>query len=472
MHARTLATIAATAAAIALSPVASAVPAVAAPVSAPATDATAPPTSDFTAGIRSIDHWLGVVTVAGTGPAGGSIGITGDGVETAWTDAGPDGTWSVAVRVGRGERVVRVTSQVSGRVIDLPVELLNLTAPGMLGTVDGIARTITLEGTGYAGAHIVVHDDGTVVGETDVDADDQWSFTLRDRAFGEHHVEAFQYFDGTRNGGVDEVYTVSGAAVVTTATASRETERVTLAGRAPAGSTLRFADEDGPVLGPDGRPTTVTAGDDTRWTVELPIPTDARFATFTVTTFDGPTELATTEARVTIPVALSGTVEELPDGSVRLSGGGENGGVVSLESERGEPIVSADGDPVQTVIGRSWELVLPRTLFTGDVVVARQRVDGVEQGGLRLVLPEQPVRPAPDPGEETGPGSGDHVSVGTHPAAQQLAAGRITAASADRLAYTGDDPTAPIGAAVALLTAGLGGLVAAGALRRRAARRP
>lgn len=433
------------------------------------------PRSDFTAGVRSIDHGLGIVTLVGTGPVGGSVGITGDGVETTWTEAGGDGAWTTTVRVRSGERVLRVTSQVTGQAIDVPVDVLVLQPPGMIATVDSPARTITLEGTGQPRAHFVIKDDGETVGETDADADGSWSFTLRDLAFGDHHVEAWQFFDGTHNGGVDEVYTVSGAAVVATATASRETERVSLTGRAPVGTTLRFTDDGGPVLDSDGRPLTATTASDTSWSADLPIPEAARFWTVTVTTFDGTTVLGVTDARVTIPLALSGTIDVLADGSVRLSGTGEIGGVVSLEAEDGTPLRSPDGHPIATSIGRGWELTVPRALLPDDVVVARQRVDGVEQGALRLVLPELPVRPTPRPepgqGPELGQGSGPEVSTGTHPTAQHAAGGRITVASTEQLAYTGTDPSVPVGIAGALLASGLGVSVVASRIRRRGVHR-
>lgn len=457
-------------AAVALSPTLS-VAAASADPSRSTSGASATPRADFTAGVRSIDHGLGIVTLVGTGPVGGSVGITGDGVETTWTEVGGDAAWTTTVRVRPGERVLRVTSQVTGRVIDVPVDVLVLQPPGMIATVDGLARTISLEGTGHPQAHFVIKADGETVGETDANDRGAWSFTLRDLAFGDHHVEAWQYFDGTHNGGVDEVYTVSGAAVVSTATASRETERISLTGRAPVGTTLRFADDDGPVLDEHGRPVTAATGADTSWSVELPIPEEARFTTVTVTTFDGATELGTTEVRVTVPLALTGTVDVLADGSVRLAGTGEIGGVVSLEAEDGTPLESPDGYPIATSIGRGWELTVPRALLPDDVVVARQRVDGVEQGALRLVLPKLPVRPEPRPEPHPGDGSGPGVSTGTHPTAQHAAAGRITVASTKQLAYTGTDPGVPVGVAGAFLASGLGLLVIARRLRGRAGHR-
>lgn len=460
---RAMATVAV--AAVALSPVV--VSTAASAVAARSVVTGQAPKSDFTVGVRSISHVLQVVTLAGTGPVGGGIGIAGDGVETVWTEAGRDGAWSAAVTVQLGERVLRVTSQVTGQSIDVPVEVLMVTAPTMIAKVDGIGRTIELDGVGFPKAHFVIKDNGRTIGETDVDADGTWSFTLRALAFGEHHVEAWQYFDGTHNGGVDEVLRLSGAAVVTDATASRETERVSLSGRAPTGTTLRFSDADGPVLDAGGKPLTVATGSDSTWSAELPIPDASRFYTVTVTTFDGDTELGTTDARVTVPIALTGMVEELADGSVRLSGTGENGAVVALETESGTPVESVDGQPLATTVGHRWELVVPRAVLPDDVVVARQRVDGVEQGALRLVLPKLPVRPAPEPDPGTGPG----VSTGNHPTAQQASAGRITVGSTKRLASTGDDPTVPLGIAGALLALGLAGLAGARLLRRRGTHR-
>jgi len=448
-------------AAVAFAPLVAVTPTQAAPSQQRAT-----PSADFTAGVTSINHGLGRVTLSGTAPVGTSIEIAGDVEEPVWTNA-KDGTWTAQVRVRLGEHTIRVTSAVSGRVIELPVELLILKAPEMLVAVDGIARTMVIDGVGYPGAHFVIREDGKDLAEADVDADGVWGATLRGLSFGEHHIEAWQYFDGEHNGGVDDVFVVSGAPVVTESSASRESERIVLAGRAPAGSTLTFADQSGPFTRADGEPIAVTVGDDTTWRVELPIPDAARFETITVTGRDGATELGSTRTDVTVPIALTGSVEELADGSVRLAGTGEIGGVVALETESGTPIEGADGQPIATAIGRSWELVVPRDVLPDDVVIARQRVSGVEQGALRLVLPKLPVRPAPEPDPGTGPG----VSTGNHPTAQQAAAGRITIGSTKRLAYTGDDPTVPLGVAGAFLALGLGGLVGARFLRRRGAHR-
>ncbi len=419
--------------------------------------------TDFTAGVRSIAHGPGVVTVTGTAPVGTSVEVAGDVVEPVWTEADADGRWhaEVRVRVRVGEHVVRVTSAVSGAVVELPVELLLLLPPEMLATVDGIARTIALEGTAHPSAHLVLREGTTDLGETDVRADGTWSATLRGLAFGSHHIEVSQYFDGTRNGGVDDVYEVSGAPVVTAATASRESERIILDGRAPSGADLVFADRAGPVTGEDGEPVRVTAGADDRWHVELPIRDGARFERITVTAHDGDALLGTTTAAVTVPVALTGTVRELPDGSVELAGTGESGGDVALETETGDPVTGADGTPITTTIARSWRIVVPRDVLPADVVVARQRVDGVEQGALHLILPRQPGHPAPGP----RPGATGHVSGGTHHSAGAPVGSRIATQSVDRLAYTGADLAGPLGAAGALL---LVGLTVLGASRRRA----
>lgn len=441
-------------AAVAIAPLAATAPTVAAPVSSqPAA------TTDFTAGVRSIAYGPGVVTVAGTAPRGTSVEVAGDVESPVWTEADGDGAWSAEVRVALGDHVVRVTSAVSGRVVELPVRMVALIAPTMHATVDGIARTIDLTGSGYPSAHIVVEDGGAVVAETDADARGKWSSTLSGVSFGKHRIEATQHFDGAPNGRVGAVLEVSGAAVVTSADASRETERITLVGRAPAGTELTFADDAGPIDG-----VRVPVGADTNWRVDLPIPDDARFSTVTVTTHDGATELGTTDAHVTIPIALTGTVEELPDGSVRLSGTGENGATVDLETEDGAAVTDDDGAPIRTTVGRTWELTVARDELPADVVVARQRIDGVEQGGLRLVLPRLPHRPGPgDSG--AGGSSGPGVSTGVHPDAHRVAAAKL-ASGPSRLASTGTEATGALGVAAALVLAG-SGLSVLRVIRRR-----
>lgn len=437
-------------------------------VAAPAHERTTP-AADFTAQVRSIEHATGRVEMTGTGPTGGSVAIAVDGADTVWTEV-RDGVWSAGLRVGPGPRVLHVTSQVTGETVDLPVEVLGLLPPTWVPTIDPFTRTITLEGSGVSRpARYVVTDDGEPVADVVAEAGAPWRAVLRDRAPGRHDIVVERVFDGTVNGIGRDSYELSGAAEVGTASASRETRRTTLAGRAPVGTTLRFADASGPVLGADGEPVVATTSTDTTWRAQLPFPETIRFHRITVTTFDDGTPIGTTNALVTVPIAITGSVEELADGSVRLSGTGEPGGVVALETASGTPVDGADGRPITAAIGRGWELVVPRATLPGDVVVARQRVQGVEQGALRLLLPKLPVRPAPEHGP--GPGAGPGVSTGNHRAAPQATAGRITAVPSGRLAYTGEDPSVPLGVAGVLLAAGLGGLAGARALGRRGAHR-
>ncbi|PZF15610.1 hypothetical protein DEJ25_02530 [Curtobacterium sp. MCPF17_011] len=431
---------------------------------------------DFTAGVRSIAHGAGIVTLTNSVPTGTSVEVSGDVVEPVWAEGDAAGHWEAQVRVRPGQHVIRVTSQVSGQAVDIPVELLILLPPDMLATVDGIARTIDLAGSGHPGAHLVVRADGTTRAETDVAEDGTWHVLLRDLAFGSHHVEVSQYFDGTRNGGVDDVYEISGAPTVERAQASRQTERITLAGRAPAGSTLTFEDARGPVTGPDGQPVEIRVGDDTSWQVTLPIPDDVRFDVVTVIAHDGGHELGRTDAHVTIPLALTGSVEELDDGRIRLSGTGEVGGTVTLEDESGAELRAADGKPLRTGIGRSWELVVPRHDLPAGSVVARQRVQDVEQGALRLVLPGLPDRPGAGHGSGTGTGAsaGGGIVTGTdtrHPTAARVRSDAARPGTDGRLAYTGADIGRPTAAAVASLLSGAAGLPLAAFLRRRAASR-
>lgn len=413
------------------------------------------PSTDFTAAVRAIHHGSGTVTLVGTAPSGTSVELAGDVLETVWTEAGPDRTWKADVRVRVGaERIVRVTSQVSGRVIDVPVTALITEPPSMIAQVAGIDREIRFEGHGHPLAHFVLEDDGTTIGEVDADADGHWRFTATNLAFGLHHIEAFQYFDGAQNGGVDEVYEVSGAPTVTQSNASRETGRITVSGRAPAGTTVALTDHGVPVTGVDGRPVRVRVGADTTWRAEFPIPDGARLMVIDATSFDGATELGSARAAVTVPFALAGTVEQQADGTLVVAGTGELGGTVALETEGGTPVKDAQGAPVETVVGPpaqhhgySWRLTVSPEVLPRDAaaIVVRQRVDGVEQGALRLVLPGRPHRP--DPGHGAGPG----ISSGTHAPTPHASSARIRAGHG-RLAYTGADPL-PAVVLAGLLTA-------------------
>jgi len=465
--------------ALALGPLA-AVPAAAGPSLPPTSTASSTPdvVDGFTAGVRAIDHGRGVVTLGGTVARGSSVELSGDVVAPVWTEGDADGRWEAQVQLRHGRHVVRVTSAVSGQVIEIPVEVLILVPPTMSATVDGISRTMTIDGTGHPGAHWVVGDGDRTLAETDARADGTWHVVLTGLSFGRLPIEAAQYFDGTLNGGIDDVYDVRGDAVVEHASASRETDLVSLRGRAPAGTTLAFVDADGPVTGADGEPITTRVAADTTWHAELPLPATARLYRVTVVTDDGDDEVGRTEARVTVPVALTGTVEELPDGRVRLSGTGEPGGTVTLESDSGEALVDAHGAPLRTDIGRRWELVVPRDELPATEVVARQRVRNVEQGALHLVLPKAPGVGGGGPGSSSG-GSGrpGHGGAGAGQEAPHRTAAPLRSAAtghrspSGRLAYTGAEVAGGVTASAALLAAGLGLLHLGRAARRRASDR-
>lgn len=450
------------------------------PAGAAATHRTVPaaapspsPTTDFTAGVRSIHHASGTVTFVGTAPVGTSVELAGDVLEPVWTEADGTGSWSASVRVRSGDpHVVRITSPVSGRVIEVPVQALILIPPTMGGAVDVVSRSLDLDGSGHPGARFAIADDGEQIGETDVDPDGHWHFTARDLSFGVHHVTAVETFDGAVNGTVEEDYVLDGAATVTEASASRVTGRVTLAGTAPAGTRLAFSAGGSGVADEDGAPLDVAVGPDGRWQVAFPIPTGARLLQVDVTTHDeadhGGDVVGRTSAHVEVPLELAGTVEQDPDGSWLLAGTGELGGTVSLETEDGTALQTPDGSAVETEIGPpaqaggySWRLRVSQDVVPDDVdvVVARQRVHGVEQGALRLVLPGRGHRPGP----ETG---GAGISTGTHPQAPHAATGRLVSGQA-RLAYTGTELVGTVATSVALGSLGAGLLLTSRTRRRR-----
>ncbi|KTR10010.1 hypothetical protein [Curtobacterium luteum] len=433
----------------------------------------------LTAEVRSIEHGPGIVTVDGSGDPGAAVAISGDGVERTVVDVDASGRWTarVPVRPG-GTRVLQIATDADGAVVELAVDVLILRAPEMVAVVDGITRTVALDGTGFPGAHLVIRlasedvtdpEGGPVLGETDVTDDGSWSYTLRGMPFGPAHVEVWQYFDGAHNGGVDEVYTLAGDAEVTNAEASRETGRITMAGRAPAGTLLRFADRGGPVSGSDGRPLTVEVGDDLRWAVEFPFRADARLLRIAVTTHDGDRQVGAAEQDLTVPIAPTAVVHEQSDGTVRLEGAGEPGATILLETDSGGRVLDHDGRPVSTTVGRRWSVTVDRVLLPADAVVVRQEIDGRPQGSVRVALPTAPA--GPEPVDGAGPGTGGHrpggPAAGVHPAPE--ADSPITASGT--LAYTGADPAGPASLAAGLLALGAGVLVAVNARRRRRAGR-
>jgi hypothetical protein len=466
-------------------------------------------TTGFTAVVQSINHGLRRVTLRGTAPRGTSVELSGDVLETVWTEAGPDGRWTGQVRVSRGEDLrIRVMSAVSGAVVELPVHVQSeVFSPLAEATVDDIARSITVHLTGGAPkARFELYDGTRHVDTVRADADGEFTYVFTDLGFGSHHLEAWQYYDGEHNGGWDEVFRITGAPVIDDAAVRREDGVTRLTGRAPAGTTLTIADDAGPVLGADGEPVTVPVGGapsdgkstsngksktatraaGTTWTASIPIPADTRFVTYHVTSHIGDIALGSADVAVTIPNELTGTVEELADGTVRLVGTGEPSGVVALETEDGDPIDDAAGAPITTTIARSWEIVVPRAELPDGAVIARQRVGGVEQGALRLVLPKLPVHPNPGGGNGNGGGNGSgggngtghgtgasgagssgaiNASSGVH-TSQRATSGALRS-STGRLAYTGSEPRPAVIVGALLLLTGVGALTGAHLHQRR-----
>lgn len=421
--------------------------------SATATDAA----RALTARIVSVNHGLQRVTLAGTGPVGGSIAVSGAGVEPVWTEAGPDGRWSVPVHVTKGQSTVVVRSEVSGDEVRIPVSIDNtLLQPTGRMEVDDVRRTMTVEiKPAKPGARWDFTVDGVQRGSAVVPEDGIVTYTYEQLGFGGHLFIAEQFYDGEQNGRWFGEESVDGTVSVTSAAASRQTGGVTVEGIASVGTRVRLADPDGPVVGPDGAPLVLEPDTDGRWRATFPVGDRSGLVPLTVDALDDHGVVATTTTGVDVPEALTAAVEQLPDGGLRLVGSGAPGAVVSLEDDRGRPVRDGEGRPVTATVpaargveraAGTWQIAVAREFLPPEAVVVRQRLDDVEQGSLRLVLPALPVRPLP---------AGDpDVSAGNHPAAAHATGSRIAERATTRLASTGTDPSGPLGAAALLLAAG------------------
>lgn len=438
-------------AAIALAPLSPA--SLDAAVAAGSPERDAAPSADFTAGIASINHGLQRVRLVGTGPVGGSVAIAGAGVEPTWTEAVGDGSWRATVRVPRTGTVVTVRSEVTGQRIDLPVtiDIGYLEPTGKLDT-DSFRRTTHAEiEPAKPGARWEFSVDGVAAQTMTVPDSGVLDVDFRDLGFGRHVFEGRQYYDGEHNGLWFGEQTIDPTPVVDTATASRETGTAELTGRAPVHATLVVTDADGPVLGADGEPLRVPLGDEPVWSVRFLLGDRTGAIPVTVGVLDGETPVgsATTDLHVVAPLTARATAVD--DGTVELAGTGEDGGEVALEDETGHPITGTDGKALVARIGAGWELRVPRAVLPDDAVIARQRVRGVEQGSLRLVLPARPQRPSA--------GGGDVVDGGGRTVASHGAvAGRIRHGARGSLAWTGAELGGTALAAVTATALGVGGL--------------
>lgn len=166
----------------------------------------------------------GVVTVRGTGTAGSTLEVWGNGtlLDTVVIDA--DGVWRVkaslesgaydiSARVVDTEGRIVVESEAVRFVVETPEPLLPmLVSPQDSEIVTG--ETVTLTGTGEPGAEVEILDQDEVVGTAAVQADGTWLF-LYEAELGLHAIAVRTV--GGRSGATANVEVVAAEAVETVA---------------------------------------------------------------------------------------------------------------------------------------------------------------------------------------------------------------------------------------------------------------
>ncbi len=266
------------------------------------------PTSDFTGGVRSIDHAAGLVVLVGTGPTGGSVSVT------ARASTGVD---RVARRTLGGERppeprAARPPGHLAGQRTGRRRPGRGArTAPTDLGPHDRSLRTHDHARRGRCRPSRAVRDHrrrptgwcGRVA------SGGRWHAVLRDRAFGETTSSSPGSSTAPRTGS---------AATPTTST-GRPTSRRPAPRSRPSGSPSQGVHRGHhPAVRrclrsggrPDGHPLEVTTPADTEWSVEL----RSRRRACTPRLGDDVRrhdQVGATRALVVVPITVSATVEEL-----------------------------------------------------------------------------------------------------------------------------------------------------------------
>lgn len=271
--------------------------------------------------------------------------------------------------------------------LDVPVTLKILTAPSMSARVDDAARSIALAGSGYPKARIVVLLEDQEVGTAKADADGNWYYTVQDLGFGPHRIGAVQHFDGSRNGGVEDVYTIDGSATDLAAEVDTDRGTVELSGRGPVGTEIALERDGQPVL-VDGAPVRVPVGDDGRWTASVPVLAEQRLVRLDAVTLSAGAEVGRASVDVTVPQALTAAVVEDQGRRVVLGGTGEPGATVRFTHENGAPLLDRDGAPITAVVGRGeWKRTIDTTGVRGARVLVTQEQGGRIVGRASVTIP-------------------------------------------------------------------------------------
>ncbi|ARC55534.1 hypothetical protein AS850_00395 [Frondihabitans sp. 762G35] len=355
-----------------------------------ASDAAPGVRAPFTARVAALQHALGRITLAGTGRAGTIVTVSGE------TLAAPtsvvvraDGSWRAVVSGRAGVNAVTVTPAGAAAPLTLAPELLIYPTISMFARVDGWGRSIELEGlANRACARMIVSVDGHEIGRTTAGADASWSYRLTGLSFGQHHVEVEQHFDGSFNGGVDEVYLLDGSARVDSTTVDVDSATITLRGGAPVGTRVALRDAHGVPIETTTGSSEVDAGSGS-WEAVVPFPAgDTRLYRIGVVTLLAGAVGGTTATQAVIPVPLTASVESSKPKKLVLTGRGEPGATVRFRDSAGSPLRDADGNTITVELGRSglFTRTLDPRLVSGRTVVLTQEQAGRVLGRAAVVF--------------------------------------------------------------------------------------
>jgi len=326
--------------------------------------------------VTSIEHDAGRITITGTAYAGEEVLVSGPGVAPTSTRADWNGVFTAIAEVDDfGAHEITLTSATG------PATVVRATtqadpAGGLFVARGPHDATLASFGAWRAGATVNVLVDGRPVGSAPVDGAGKWAYLVDGIPYGRHTIEAQSFYDGAVQAGVRQIQTFVADPVVETSDVDLRGDRVVLTGTAQDDTVLAFSDEDAPITTIGGQQTVPVI--DGRWSVELPLPGgSSRFWTVGVTALADTVAVGSTEARVTVPLAFTSTVDVYKPKKLVLSGTGEVNATVTFTDAEGSPILDKDGQPITASIGRGvWTRTIDPRLFADGTVTATATVDG------------------------------------------------------------------------------------------------
>ncbi len=290
------------------------------------------------------------VTLTGTGTAGATVTVSdGGSAALGTTTANSSGAWTFTTAdLAAGSYAFTATDTLSGTTsaasaaLDVTIPDPPVAAPTISKGSVNSNDSVTLTGTGAAGATVTVSDGGSAaLGTTTANSSGAWSFTTADLAAGSYAFTATDTLSGTTSAKSAALDVTVAAPTVAAPTISKgsvnSNDSVTLTGTGAAGATVTVSDGGSAALG------TTTANSSGAWSFTTADLAAGSYAFTATDTLSGTTSAKSAALDVTVaaptvaaPKISKGSVNS--NDSVTLTGTGVASATVTVSDGGSAPL--------------------------------------------------------------------------------------------------------------------------------------